>query len=303
MKLHDWDDLRFFLAVARNGSLSGAARHLGVNHSTVSRRLSAFEEQLDTRLFERSAGGYEPTATGRQLLDSAQRMEEELETLDRRLLGQDTRLSGSLRIATADLGAPFLTRSFVAFAQEHPGIELEIVADDAFANLTRREADVAFRASNTPPEYLVGRRLANVAMAVYASPAYLEGRDHDPEDLSAHDWIGWDESRRDTASTRWLRSHHPLAHTRFRVNSPAFMLEATKAGQGAAFLACFRGDTEPLLRRIHPPIPEFDVGLWILTHEDLRATARVRSFMDFIAQQIAPDRDLLEGRRPLGQES
>ena len=303
MKLHDWDDLRFFLAVARNGSLSGAARHLGVNHSTVSRRLSAFEEQLDTRLFERSAGGYEPTATGRQLLDSAQRMEEELETLDRRLLGQDTRLSGSLRIATADLGAPFLTRSFVAFAQEHPGIELEIVADDAFANLTRREADVAFRASNAPPEHLVGRRLANVAMAVYASHAYLGGRDHDPEDLSAHDWIGWDESRRDMSSTRWLRSHHPLAQTRFRVNSAAFMLEATKAGQGAAFLACFRGDTEPGLRRIHPPIPEFDVGLWILTHEDLRATARVRSFMDFIAEQIAPDRDLLEGRRPLGQPS
>jgi DNA-binding transcriptional LysR family regulator len=298
MKLHDWDDLRFFLAVARSGSLSGAARHLGVNHSTVSRRLAAFEEQLDVRLFERSAGGYEPTTMGRQLLDSAQRMEEELATLDRRLLGQDTRLSGSLRIATADLGAPFLTRSLVAFAQAHPGIELEVVADDAFANLTRREADVAFRASNAPPEHLVGRRLANVAMAVYASPAYLEGRDHDPEDLSAHDWIGWDESRRDVSSTRWLRSHHPSAQTRFRVNSPAFMLEAAKAGQGAAFLACFRGDTEPGLRRIHPPVPELDVGLWILTHEDLRATARVRSFMDFIAEQVAPDRDLLEGRRP-----
>jgi DNA-binding transcriptional LysR family regulator len=111
VKLHDWDDLRFFLAVARSGSLSGAARHLGVNHSTVSRRLVAFEAQLDVRLFERSAGGYEPTAMGRQLLDSAQRMEEELATLDRKLLGQDTRLSGSLRIATADLGAPFLTSS------------------------------------------------------------------------------------------------------------------------------------------------------------------------------------------------
>ena len=298
MRLQDWDDLRFFLAVARGGSLSGAARLLGVNHSTVSRRLAAFEDQLDVRLFERSANGYEPTSTGRQLLDSAERMEEELAALDRRLLGQDTRLSGSLRIATADLGAPFLTRSLVAFAREHPGIDLEVVADDAYANLTRREADVAFRASNAPPEHLVGRRLASIAMAAYASPAYLEGRSHAPDDLAAHDWIGWDESRRDVPTSRWLRRHHPDVRVRFRVNSPAFMLEAARAGQGVAFLACFRGDVEPGLRRVHPPIPEFDVGLWILTHEDLRSTARVRSFMDFMAEEVVRDRDLLEGRRP-----
>lgn len=298
MKLRDWDDLRFFLAVARNGSLSAAARELGVNHSTVSRRLAAFEDQLDVRLFERSAGGYEPSAMGRQLLDSALVLEEELARLDRRLLGQDTRLSGSLRVATADLGAPLLSRIFVAFARQHPGIELEIVADDAFANLTRREADVAFRASNTPPEHLVGRRLATVAMAVYAAPDYLVGREHPPEDLGAHRWIGWDDSR-SQPSTRWLREHHPDAQTRFRVNSAAFMLEAAKAGQGAAVLACFRADVEPGLRRIHPPIPELGVGLWILTHEDLRSTARVRSFMDFMAERVAADRDLLEGRRPL----
>jgi DNA-binding transcriptional LysR family regulator len=292
----DWDDLRFFLAVARAGSLSRAARELSVNHSTVSRRLNAFESSLDVRLFERSASGYSLTAAGEELMETAARMEHEVAAVDRRLLSRDPRLTGTLRVALADFGAPMIVPDLAAFAAAYPGIELEMVADNAFANLTRREADVAVRGTNDPPQHLVGRRVAFMSMAIYASTGYLE-RHGDLPDLDAHTWVGWDESVRQLRSAIWIRQNVKPERVASRVNSAFVMHEAVKAGLGVGFLYCFRADPDPELRRVQPVERDFDVALWLLTHEDLRRSARVRAFLDFMAERFAAHRDLLEGRR------
>ncbi|MEN8196747.1 MAG: LysR family transcriptional regulator, partial [Pseudomonadota bacterium] len=175
----DWDDLRFFLAVAHKGSIRAAAAALGVNHSTVSRRIDGFERKLGVRLFERLPTGYLVTPAGEDMMQSARRMEEEAAAIDRRVAGRDHRLSGPLRVTMPDsLAQKLLMPDIVAFSDRHPEIELELVISYVFADLNKREADVAIRMANDPPGHLVGRRVVRQAKAVYASRDYLAR--HDP---------------------------------------------------------------------------------------------------------------------------
>jgi len=154
----EWDDLRIVLAVSREGTLSGAARRLGVTHSTVFRRLGAIEEQIGVRLFERFRDGYVPTPAGETTAETAARLEDEVLTLERRLSGQDLRPSGVVRITTTDTLGTILMRHLQAMRALHPGIQFEVVISNAMANLTRREAEIAIRPTLEPPESLVGRR-------------------------------------------------------------------------------------------------------------------------------------------------
>ena len=166
----NWDDLRFFLAVARAGTLSGAARSLGVTHSTVFRRLGTFEERLGVRLFERLPDGYALTGAGEAMQETAIRIDEEIIALSRQVTGQDQRLSGLIRITAIDmLATGLLPRHLAAFHAAQPGIELEVIVSDTPLDLTRREADVALRIGNTPQETLVGRRVGRLAFGAYAS--------------------------------------------------------------------------------------------------------------------------------------
>lgn len=294
--MKDWDDFRHFLAVARKGSIRAAAAELGVNHSTVSRRIDAFEKRLEVRVFERLPSGYFLTPAGEEMLGSAERVEAEMTAAERRVAGRDARLGGLLRVTLPDsLAQKLLMPDLVAFSEAHTEIVLELDVTTSMADLARREADVAIRLSNDPPGYLVGRRLLKYAKAIYASEAYLARQDPIAGNETMA-WIGWNDAVPDP---QWVReSPYPRAPARNRIFNSMVQLEATKAGMGLGMLPCYMADVEPVLRRLPPgrPIPDRDI--WLLTHEDLRHTARVRRFLDFIAEAILAKRDLLEGRWP-----
>lgn len=295
----NWNDLRVVLAIAREGSLSGAARRLGVKHSTVFRRLGTVEAAIGTRLFERFRDGYAPTPAGETAAASAGRLEDEVLTLERKLSGQDLRPSGLVRITTTDTLGAILMRHLPAMRATHPDIQLEIAISNALANLTRREAEIAIRPTPAPPELLVGRRLADIAHAVYGSRAYLARCDN--KDLSAHDWIGLDDALAGTVIAGWVRENVQMARITCRVDALPALRDAAVAGLGLALLPCYVGDLAPGLRRVTPKaLAEPRSALWLLTHDDLKRTARIRATLDFLAKALASERALFEGKRADG---
>ncbi|AWK89393.1 LysR family transcriptional regulator [Azospirillum thermophilum] len=311
MSGNNWDDLRYLLAVARHGSLSAAARMLGVNHSTVLRRVTALEEALGVRLFDKLPGGYVLTAAGDEMQRVAARMEEEIVTANRLLSGRDMRIGGTLRVTTVDLLAVhYLPPHVAAFRARHPELRIDLTIAEASLSLTRREADVAIRLTNRPPENLIGRTLSGLAFAVYGARSYLEGRGggRDPaghdlaghdcagHDWADHDWVGLDETFDHTSMARWLQRSVPAERIGHRVNSVVAVMEAVRAGTGLGLLPCGFVDRQPEFRRLGPPVEEVGSAIWLLTHEDLRHMARVRAFLDHMAAAFARDRDLLEGR-------
>jgi len=295
----DWDNLRFFLAVARKGSIRGASDILSVNHSTVSRRITSFEKKLSVRLFERLPSGYVLTPAGEEMLKSAQHIEDEIVKLDRQVIGRDTELNGVLRVTMpTGLATHLLMPDLAAFSKHYPGIQLELAFSSEEFNLRKREADVAIRLTPNPPDYLVGRRILRPARGVYASHDYLKSNDSSsiPNNLN---WIGWDEIS--LQSHRYKDSQFSVASVKHKADDILAQLEAVKAGMGIAMLPCFLADTVPTLERLELMTSESSCGdLWILTHEDLRATARVRAFIDFMIEVFESHRDLLEGRRQSG---
>ena len=289
----DWDDLRVFLAVAREGSLSGAARALSVNHSTVFRRLNGLEDRLDVRLFDRQPGGYALTSAGDALLESSDRVEAEILSAERALRGRDLRLRGALRVTMPDTIAHLMLPVLIApFERRYPEIELELVVSGTFLNLGKRDADIALRPTNAPPETLVGRRVSGIATAVYRHVH----ADDPGGPLSECRWIAPDDSLAHLASARWIRDLAPPVA--IRANTMSAMLDAARAGMGLAALPCFVGDREPMLRRVREPLADLQTGLWALTHRDLRQTARIRAFLDAVAATATELRPLLEGDRP-----
>ena len=289
-----WDDLRIFLAIARAGSLAGAARELGVNHSTVFRRLNTFEEDLGVRLFERLASGYALTVAGEEMRASSERVEHEIERLDRRVTGRDLSLSGTLNVTTTDTVAECLLMPHLAkFHAAYPGIQVTLILDNQHINLSKRQADIAVRPTRQPPDTLVGRRIADLAFAPYAAKGY---RKKNPGDLSDLDWLATDDTLAHLASSKWLKAELPEARIALAANSLLGVLLAARAGMGTALLPCFMGDPDKALVRVAEPVPAAASALWVLTHEDLRHTARVRAFMDFMAEALSGDVDLLEGR-------
>ncbi len=289
-----WDDLRVFLAVAQQGSLAGAARQLRVTHPTAFRRLGAFEEALGVRLFDRLPNRYVLTPAGAEMLAAAQRIEDDLTGLIRKFAGRDLDLSGTLRVTTVDsMGESLLVPHFAAFHAAYPGIELEVVISEQSFNLSKREADVAIRVSGDPPGHLVGRVVAEMAHAVYCSEGYLA--EHEMSDLTVLEWVC------DTGETpmgKWLRRAYPHVRPVVRFNTVMAMMAAVRAGIGIGPLPCCNADPHPDLKRLTAPYRDGIVRLWLLTHEDLRHTARVRAFLDFMAASLARDRDLYEGLRP-----
>jgi DNA-binding transcriptional LysR family regulator len=291
----EWDDLRYVLAVADARSLASAARNLGVNHTTVLRRVSAFEKRLGLRLFERLPTGYVLTAGGEELIAAARHIDDTVTTLERKLAGQDLRLSGTVRVTTTDtLMGSILPEILAGFRAAHPGIGVEVALSNLMFNLTRRDADVAIRPAKDPPETLTGRRIAKIAFAIYASPHYL-AKHRKPDDLAAHQWVGPDDSLAGSSVAQWMRSELPETEITLRTDSLLGLRQAAQAGLGLAALPCYLGDTSPDLVCVHGPIAAMETALWILTHEDLRHTARIRAFTEFAANAFNRRRQLLEG--------
>ena len=292
----DWNDIRTFLAVAKSGSITGASKELEVNPSTVSRRVNSMEERLGVRLFDRLPSGYAPTAAGEEMLYSAELMNEEASALELRLSGRDTRLTGRLRVALLDSDAVRYMPVLQEFRALYPGIELVLVTSIAMSDLSRREADVALRHTDQPHEYLVGRRLARIGYALYGALSLVEqvGSLHD---LEAFPWLAWHERAGARITEQWMAEHVPNAQIVCRFDSVPAMIEGLRLGMGICYVPCAEGELISGVRRLRPPMDSFGMNFWILTHPDLRTTARVRAFRDFMAERITSIRDLLEGRR------
>jgi DNA-binding transcriptional LysR family regulator len=290
----DWNDLRYVLALARGRSLASAARLLHVDPSSVHRRLVALERQLSVRLFERKRDGYRPTRQGEALAEAASRMEAEVLAAERKLLGSELRLSGLIRVSTSELlGLHLLPPLLREFASRFPEVVIAVSLENRLVDLARRDADVVIRGTDKPPQHLVGRRVAKIASCAYGQRAYLDrvGRDRPLED---YEWLGFDETIAQVPQARWLRARLPDASCRFVFNSIEAMRRAAQTGAGVAVLPAFVGDLQPDLERITEPELSGEFGVHVLTHPDLRRSARVGVFMrEMIASIATQERRLL----------
>ncbi|NOX72906.1 MAG: LysR family transcriptional regulator [Alphaproteobacteria bacterium] len=288
----DWNDLRHILETARQGGISGAARVLGVNHATVARRITAAEKALGARLFDRLASGYVPADAGRDAVRAAEAMEQSSAALDRQIGARDVDISGPLTITAPQLLIErMLGPALAEFTDSFPEIRLNIVAGNDILNLARRDADVAFRISAAPAPTLVGRCVAQQMAAVYASRQLIE---RDKGGASPLDWIRFSHWPGPPAEIRDIR---PNLKVRLSVDDMLPAVAAARAGIGATRMACFLGETDPLLQRV-PDLPRFAYApLWILTHADLREVPRIRCFVDFMAAKMRHMRPVFEGRK------
>lgn len=298
----DWETLRHALAVGNAGSIGGAARALGVNHTTVLRRLDALEEQLGTRLFERQRSGYQPTEAGLALLEQARHMATRADEVERQVLGRDRELTGALRLTTAFvLMDHLLPQPLADFARAFPGIEVEVIENAFLADLSsrsanpvqqglRQEADVALRLSRHVADYLVGRELGLTQCRVYA----LRGAPGLPQQPTRIEvltreapWVAFERGASARVYDHWMREHLARAQVRVRVdifNAKAAML---RTGIGVGVLPTFMERKHPELVAVSEPIAELAQPVWMLTHPDLRRTARVRAFMQFVGDALA----------------
>lgn len=284
-----WDDLRIVLAIARAGDLRKAAAALGVNHSTMFRRLTALEASLGSKLFERLVTGYRATDSGQRLLEAAERMETEALALDRDLTGRDTRLTGTVRVTASEtLAFGALAGEIAQFRGRHPGIAVELMVDNRMLDLSRREADIAFRAARPAEGDLFGRKLADVVWRFYAAPAYLDarGKPRTLRDLDKHDVIGWGEATQPTKAAAWLAKNLTKAPAGYRTGSLVNQMLAAKAGIGLALLPTYLGGNEAGLAPVMAPLADLRTELWLVTHRSLKDTARVRAFMEIVGDGV-----------------
>lgn len=294
----DLNDLLYVASVARAGSLSGAARDMGVNHATVFRRIAQVEARLGVRLFERNAGRYVATAAGEELATAGATLQATAERSLLKVAGRDLRPSGMVRITSTDsLAHTLLPPAMALCRQRFPDIVLHLDIDNAMLNLARRDADIAVRPAMKPPEYLLGKRIAPLAMAVYGSADYLQ-RTPDTH-LADHQWVALGEAQERHGSLQWLQRILPLERVGCRIDGFAGVMRACVDGLGLAVLPCFLGDSQGKLRRVQPPDPELTSELWLLTHPDLRNTARIKAAFQTLQQALTDMADLLAGERPL----
>ncbi|HTL31546.1 MAG TPA: LysR family transcriptional regulator [Kofleriaceae bacterium] len=289
----DWNDYRYFLAVARQGTLAGAARDLGVEHTTVSRRIAALEAALDTKLFVRTRDGFVLTDGGRAALVRVERAAGEFEQLERGI-GEANECRGIVRLATSEGFAPYVIRSLVALRERYPEIVVEVHANNAVADLTRNEADIAIRIAPTPHKELVMRKVGSIAWGIYGSESYFAraGMPSCTTELAGHDVIAFDEQRASLPGAQWLEAHAKGARIVMRGNGIIAALNAAMTGLGLAIVPCFVAATESTLRRVPgEPIGARDV--FVVVHPDVGKLARVRAVMDFFIERIAADGPVL----------
>jgi DNA-binding transcriptional LysR family regulator len=290
----DWDDLRYVLAIERAGTLTGAAAALGVTRTTVGRRLQATEQRLGVRLFDRTPDRLVPTGAGAELAHTAAHLEGEVLTVEGRVLGRDAELHGGLRVSTLDFVFQGFIDVFASFMRRYPGILLTVQATNVPVSLQRREADVALRLSNHPPEHLVGRKVGRLEFEAYGERSLVASLGPAPA-LSDYPWLHWDE-RSDVAwLDTWLAHNAPGARVACRFGDYASMRHALAAGIGVHFLPCFDGDADPSLVRIGARLEQSGQDLWVLTLPDNRHNRRIRAFMDHAYEAFAVHREAMAG--------
>ena len=292
-----WSDLQVVMAVGRAGTLSGAARLLGQNHSTVFRRVNAIESRSGVRFFERLSDGYRLTEAGDAALRCAERIEGEVHALSREILGQDTRLQGKVCVTAPEgLASGLGPRLMAEFRRMHPEVTVVLQGAHSALDLNRREADVAIRATRKPPDASLGRRVCSFRFCSYGAPDYLRRFEQVP--LAEHDWCIIEGFVHWLVPHVWKKLAHGEARAVFASPMTAATMEAARAGMGLTVLPCYMGDTDPVLVRATAPFEWLTLDLWLLTHPDLRHTARVKALMSFLYDALSAEQDLFAGERP-----
>lgn len=297
--MFEWSDLRCFLAVARTGTLSAAARELGVAQTTVGRRLEVLEEVLGARLFDRTKGGLRLSGVGAEVLELAHTMERAAAEVERRARGQDQQLEGTVRITTTEAFArSHVVPCLAELQREHPGLRFEVIAGNSTLDLDGREADLAVRLMRPDDPSLVARRIGHIELGLFASEAYLEdhglgGDGLEPAGLGLHDGLlghrvaGYAGEMAGAPEARWLAEHAARATVVLRSNSIPALVAAVGSGMALAILPSALAHEQGL--RCVAPLPELPRRpVWLVFHADLRDNARVRCVVDcFVRRGIA----------------
>ena len=296
--MFDWNDLRYFLAIAREGSTLSAAKALGVSQPTVQRRLTALEGRIDRKLVEHHPNGYRLTELGKTLFPHAEDVERSVVAFQRQLMSGGQELSGTLRVTCPEgMASRFLAPLIELFRAKYPELRVDLIMTDRRLDLTKGEAEVAVRMHEPGEESLIARKIADSPWAIYASRSYIKrnGRPQRREDLDHHAVIEFGGEMADNHGSRWLRIVAPRATIAARGNSMLGVLAAVKSGAGLAPLPMLLAGPDDDLEPVLTSVPELDTRIYLVMHSDLRHTARVRAFCDFVIAEIARFRPLLTG--------
>lgn len=296
--MYDWNDLRYFLELSRQGKLVRAASRLHVDHTTVSRRITALERQLDVRLFDKSPRGYQLTDAGLRLLPLAEQIENQSNQLYQEIAGKDARLGGTVRVATPEaLGSQVIARHVTDFRRDHPDIEIELVAETRRMSLSKREADIAISFSRPESGRLIAWKLCDYRLRLYGSKDYLAG--HAPiesvDHLGSHGFVAYIDDLIEMPELRFFENTIKNANVVFRSTNVSAQYNAILDGIGLGLVHCFSAASEPQLQVILPEEISVVRTYWLLVHEDLRQVARVDAVCEFLTRILGQNPELMMG--------
>ena len=294
----NWSYLRDFLVVCDSGSLSAAARQLGVSQSTLTRRIAALEEDLRAELFRRSPQGLELTEAGEAMVEPARQMEQGAQAVELAVSGRDLSPAGLVRITATDgLATEWLTPALAKLHRQKPLIDFELITRTNTMDLLRREADIAIRLGRPRQDELVARQVGTLVLGLYASRDYLDehGTPTEVADLAEHQGIAFDEGDLYSGSGGVLNRMLGEAHISYRANTTVAQLAALRAGLGIGCQSCFIANRDPKLVRLIPD-HTLELDVWLVTHPGLRRSARIRAVFDFLVEELIASRELFAGR-------
>ncbi len=298
MQSLDWDIFRFVVAVVDSGSAVGAARVLGVDGTTVIRRITKFEEERGIQLFDRMPSGYTPTLECEAIVKLARELQDGVSEIDRRITGHDLRLEGTIAVTTTDSFLEAVMADIIGeFCALHPQIRIDTMVTTSRLNLSRQDAHVAVRASINPPENLICQRVSGVAFAVYGHHDLIAGLGKTPalEELTQMPWIGLGDTLSRSPAAQWIGTHIPPDRIKTTADTFVALRSLARSATGLATLPCCLGDPEPGVERVSSVIVDMETNLWVLTHPDVRKAAKVRAFTSFVGRQLRAQQSLLEG--------
>jgi DNA-binding transcriptional LysR family regulator len=292
----NWNDLLYFLAIARAGTLVRAGKELGVEHTTVARRLAALEAALGVKLFLRGPDGLALTEAGHAVLPSAQAIAAHVEEIGRRVSGLDGRVEGTVRLTIPESVEGYMMEALPQLRERHPALLVEVLSDNRAYDIRRGEADLAVRFLDVDDPELIARKIGSSGWSLYASASYVErkGELASPEELTDHDVIGFAPSLSKIIGARWLETYAQNANLVLRANSLSAAMDAARVGFGLAALPCFIAEGEASLKRLTPRV----IGsrdILLVVHPELARVARVRAAMDFLVELFARDAAVFTG--------
>jgi DNA-binding transcriptional LysR family regulator len=294
----DWNNLRAFLAVARTGRLTAAASRMRADHTTVARHIAALEQALDTRLFDRSPTGYSLTVHGERLMATAEGVESLALAAQGAVGGADLSVSGVVRIGAPEgFGSHFLAPRLPELAEQHPDLEIELVATSGLVSLSKREADIAIALSAPREGRLVARKLTDYRLSLYGAPSYLAwaGTPRTRLELAAHRFVGYISDLLHAPELDYMQAPDVAISVKFRSSNLIAQMQAARAGAGLCVLPEFMAAGRDDLVKVLPDLVGLTRSFWMITHADLKDLARIKAVHDFIARAVKRSRGLFAG--------